>query len=99
MIERTIFQCEYCKIKMLINKTQMKNHEKICYYNPITKSCITCGNFESEPPSREYHDEVPGGAYEYFDGSRECEVKLNIQDKLKTNCCLWKPIEKEEEQK
>lgn len=93
MIERTIYECEHCHKKRLINKTQMKKHEEKCYYNPKTKSCITCNNFESEAPYREYHDEVPGGAYEYFDGYRECEVGLNIQDKLKTNCCSWKPAE------
>lgn len=99
MIARTIFECEHCHRKRLMNKTQMKKHEETCYHNPNGKSCITCGNFESEAPYREYHDEIPGGAYEYIDGYRDCKAKLNIKDKLKTNCNLWirAQIEIEEE--
>lgn len=44
MIERTIYECEFCHHKKLINKTTMKQHENGCWYNPKNKTCITCKN-------------------------------------------------------
>lgn len=40
--ERTIYECEYCYKKRLMNKTSMKKHEDVCWYNPKNKTCIMC---------------------------------------------------------
>lgn len=47
MIERTIYECEHCHKKRLMNKTQMKKHEDICWYNSKNKTCCTCKHEES----------------------------------------------------
>lgn len=48
MIERTIYECEHCHKRRLINKYQMIKHEEKCYYNPNNKSCVICDNFNCE---------------------------------------------------
>lgn len=42
MKERTIFQCEHCNKKRLINKTAMAKHEEKCWWNTKNKTCVTC---------------------------------------------------------
>ncbi len=42
MLDRKIFQCEYCYKRKSFNKTRMKLHEEKCFMNPATKSCATC---------------------------------------------------------
>jgi len=41
------FKCEYCK-KVLLSRNGMSRHEKQCYYNPISHSCITCLHLSDE---------------------------------------------------
>jgi len=41
MKEVIINQCDYCK-KTSFYKSKIKQHEKICFYNPATQSCATC---------------------------------------------------------
>ena len=48
MKKRTAYQCDFCK-KLLLNITQIKKHESICFYNPKSKSCATCKNLIMEP--------------------------------------------------
>lgn len=44
----TVCKCDFCG-KLLVNVTQMKNHEnKLCFYNPESKSCATCDNLDLE---------------------------------------------------
>lgn len=47
MRERIIYECEHCYKKRLLSKYQMKEHEEKCFYNPTTKSCITCESFNN----------------------------------------------------
>lgn len=47
MKTRTIFQCDFCG-KMLLTKSIILKHEKICFYNPESKSCATCKNLKLE---------------------------------------------------
>ena len=42
MNERIIYECEYCGKKRYMSKYQMRDHEKICWYNPKSKACNTC---------------------------------------------------------
>lgn len=93
MIERTIYECEHCHKKRLINKSQIKKHEEECFYNPKRKACIICGNFHYEPAYGEYHNEIPGGAIEDVPEVRECEVNYDIHLKLRHNCPLWRSLE------
>jgi len=39
----TAFKCSHCH-KILETYSGMYKHEKMCFYNPCTNSCITCGN-------------------------------------------------------
>lgn len=47
MIERTVFQCEHCKLhkskpKIYFSRHRMYVHENACVYNPKSKTCCTC---------------------------------------------------------
>ena len=86
MIEITAYQCEYCKKKILKSKSGMRSHEKKCFWNPETRSCMTCNNYTTGEnyPSRCKYDfmnknEVYG----------ENEIYREIK-KLQTNCDLYK---------
>jgi len=37
----TAFECDFCK-KLYRSKSGIGNHEKRCFHNPETKSCISC---------------------------------------------------------
>jgi hypothetical protein len=41
MKEVIINQCDFCK-KVSFYKSNIRQHEKICFYNPATRSCATC---------------------------------------------------------
>ena len=42
----TAYKCEFCE-KLLNSYSGMHKHEKKCFYNPASKSCITCKNLNS----------------------------------------------------
>lgn len=90
MIERTVYECEHCHKKRLINKTQMKKHEDICWYNTKNKTCLTCSNYIYESAHSERHDELEYPCYESIPEVRYCEVKHEDMGKQpKVNCELW----------
>lgn len=37
------YECDFCN-KYSKSKAYMKRHEKICFHNPVTKSCVSCKN-------------------------------------------------------
>ena len=39
---RQIYQCDFCT--MLLPKEECEIHEKVCDYNVINKTCLTCKN-------------------------------------------------------
>jgi hypothetical protein len=95
MIERIIFQCEHCNKKRLFNKTQMKKHENICWYNHKNKTCLTCANYEYEAPYREAHNELEGCPYEEIPAFRYCgflERELDTAEPV-IKCKHWKERE------
>ena len=94
MIERLIYECEYCNKKRLINKTQMKKHEDICWYNPKNKTCLTCNNYYYEAPYREPHPELEGCPSEFIEALKYCEVlHEDLEDRPRINCKHWKAKE------
>lgn len=40
-----MYECEYCRKKRLKSKQSMKKHEQMCFWNPETRSCMTCQNY------------------------------------------------------
>lgn len=82
MIERTVYECEHCHKKRLVSKYAMRDHEKECFYNPDSKSCILCENFIQDNSDIE----------------RGCLMKQDLRFKLKTNCLYWKQKEINEEE-
>lgn len=80
MKERIIYECEHCNKKRLINKTQMKNHEDMCWYNLKNKTCLTCEYFEYRSVQYE---------------PKYCNLKERIIfGNIEVKCSLWR--EKEE---
>ena len=47
MKEIKAYHCDYCK-KYSKSKGVMTRHERSCYHNPITKSCVTCIHFGND---------------------------------------------------
>ena len=41
------FQCIHCNKKVYASKYKIRDHEKICFFNPDVKSCITCNNMRA----------------------------------------------------
>jgi len=39
---KQVYQCDFCTI--LLPKEEMDVHEKVCDYNVINKTCLTCKN-------------------------------------------------------
>jgi hypothetical protein len=71
------YRCDHCN-KVFANKSYTLKHEEVCYWNPKTKSCITCEHFTTEL---------------YNPKTRICYEGLNITKKLKTNCIYYKERE------
>lgn len=77
------WECEHCKKKILRTKNGIKQHEKKCFWNPTTKSCMTCSNY------------ISGGHYEHtcvhdhMNTKEEFRTQRTIE-KLQTNCKLYK---------
>ena len=44
-LEQIRFLCEYCNKKHYLRKSSCVRHEKECFWNPKTKSCMTCINY------------------------------------------------------
>jgi NAD-dependent SIR2 family protein deacetylase len=40
----TRYKCEHCHKKVYASKYAIRDHEKLCLYNPVNKSCSTCNN-------------------------------------------------------
>jgi len=70
MKEIKAYQCDHC-VKYLKTKHLIKKHEARCFYNPATKSCITCDHFSPN---------VDGEVGRY------CEAKRKDLKKLRTGC-------------
>jgi len=80
------YECEYCKKKVTRTKGGMKQHEKKCFWNPESKSCMTCENFITggHYPSQCKHKEM-NKVEEYADSKMRRHIKH-----LQTNCNLYK---------
>ncbi|WP_026887674.1 hypothetical protein [Clostridium beijerinckii] len=91
MIERTIYECEHCHKRRLINKSAMKKHEGICWYNNKNKTCLTCSGYVYEPPYLEPHPELDGCPNEHIDAIRYCEYEdKNLDAEPVINCEHWR---------
>jgi len=70
MKERIIYECEFCRSvnrpKRLMKKDRMQLHERICFYNPENKTCLTCAHNTREFMSKHirfgYNVGCKGGA-------------------------------------
>ncbi|MDU2680151.1 hypothetical protein [Clostridium sp.] len=95
MRERIIYECEHCNKKRLINKTQMRKHEDICWFNSKNKTCLTCEHFEYAPSYCEPHPELDGYPNEHVPEFRYCNLKNKDLPRTPiTGCDYWE--EKEE---
>lgn len=76
MKEVKAFKCSYCD-KLYINKNSCRSHEKRCYHNPITKSCVSCAFFQ-----KALYPKAPGHSIEFS----VCLKNEDISQKLKFSC-------------
>ena len=83
MPRKTIaFACEHgCGRNLLVSRSRMEAHETRCFFNPETKSCATCGNFDKATrPIDEYEPPEAAG----------CDAGIDITKRLVTGCAAWK---------
>lgn len=79
MKEIKAWECDHCS-KYLKTKHSIKEHEKVCFKNPATQSCITCSNF------REVWDDEGEGP------KRNCKSGKCITYRLHTECPMHTKI-------
>lgn len=77
----TVFECDYCK-KLYKSKSGILKHEKRCFNNPVTKSCISCQFLGSAGKCNgkiltEYEEQIlmfrVDGTYHVKNGCMECD--------------------------
>lgn len=90
-----INQCDFCK-KVSFNKGTIRQHEKKCFYNPLTRSCASCIWFS---PLYTFHEFqcypvqcYIGNIKEVPEGSRmklntECESWMNYEIYINSETC------------
>ena len=81
MEQVNVWKCNFCN-KTAFHKGTIRNHEKICFYNPLTKSCASClwfsGLHLSEYPVHCFKNEFT------IDPQNP-----TAKSKLKTQCKKW----------
>ena len=88
------YQCGFCsRVSKWRSSTQ--RHEKGCFYNPATKSCVTCGKFciEIETYYNRNHGGDPGSTDHEYKQWYCWDKKL---DRRVKHCDLWVPSPYEE---
>ena len=97
----TVYKCDFCD-RLFKTVKGANNHEtKLCFHNPDTQSCFTCGLFIDEEvktdftltgfafhalPHCEYHHDM---YYEDLDGETYC----NDSPRRERGCGMWEPRE------
>ena len=95
MIERTVYQCEHCKLhktkpKIYFSSYQMHIHENSCFYNPKNQTCLTCAHNDYYQST--YTDErgIEGRRLGNHCYSHEAPKEFQKAKRLPiTNCPYW----------
>ncbi|EGD47085.1 hypothetical protein Cpap_1477 [Ruminiclostridium papyrosolvens DSM 2782] len=100
-IEYKVYGCKFkCGYRHKSNIKDIEEHEKICWYNPDNKTCITCAHGSIVHDYCD-HPELPGGDTEHW-LYRECKINSELEFenniykqpiKPKVNCKNWEPKE------
>lgn len=87
------YQCDYCG-QINRDRKQSRAHERRCYYNPASRSCVTCGNFcrYDEEQFTSQFGEVIGCVCTYW----YCLFSKASLDRRATNCEGWREITPED---
>lgn len=80
MKEVIINECDFCN-KVSFNKGTIRKHEKMCFFNPVTRSCATCLWFSPLI--------VQSGYPVYCYLGKINEVPQDSRLKLNTQCKKW----------
>ena len=109
MKEIKAYQCDYCK-KYYKHKSSAKRHEKICFYNPENRACITCDNFKTDYETvyvrphgnQNYGDADYDVRYNYCDyDEKSFDTNEEWSKSFQNHCEHWKhrkPIEINDEE-
>lgn len=79
MREVTVYECEYCNKRKYAYKSSAKKHENKCYWNPKTKSCMTCKHYINPDESTQF---------QVFEDETFC-IYANPSCGLNYNCGGW----------
>jgi len=68
-VERKAWSCKWkCGRYVVLSREAVARHEKNCYHNPATRSCVTCRHFD-------HRDIDPGdGLFLHVRGPAVCTV-------------------------
>ena len=85
MKEVKSFKCEYCS-KYAMSKSYIKSHEKKCFHNPVTKSCVTCWYWSPAMENQE-RDGITVNVVKEMECKKGIPFeKRNNRQIFKTNC-------------
>jgi len=87
MIVITAYECQFCHDAVYKIRGSCRRHEKRCWWNPVRKACVSCGNFEAgtnEDTGRYYFwcEKYEKHVMKYPD-------KLRDEMKFKNKCPFW----------
>ncbi len=91
MKEIKAFKCGYCD-KYAMSKSYIKTHEKKCFHNPATKSCVTC-RYWSPVMEKQERDGITVNVTKEM----RCEKGISFEKRnnrqiFKTNCSEYAEI-------
>lgn len=104
MYKIEVYQCGFCS-KYGKSQSNIRKHEKECYYNPVTKACATCVNLTQRDykVDKRLVSDYTGDVYDCIPECKAGKTISSITDKgkiidLQHNCDCWVENEQNEEE-
>ena len=88
------YACDWkCGRQVATSKKRVEEHEKHCFYNPVRRACVTCGNFIKSVREHGGGDEEGHGYFPYYE-PQCCAVREDVEldKKLQHDCPSWAGI-------
>jgi hypothetical protein len=92
-IERKAWSCKWkCGRQVVLSRDAVARHERICYHNPATRSCVTCRHFNHD----DWDYDVFGSRYSHMRSAAVCTVngitEHDLSWRLNSECGDWEEI-------
>jgi hypothetical protein len=84
----TRYKCEHCLKKTYASKYDAIKHEKLCFFNPETKSCVTCENAADKVVTDFFIEDIISWCY-------VTNNEIYVKGRSVINCLNWRQKEYE----